>query len=100
METVYGINLISSNPKIRRGRPCVQGTTIEVAALAIAKITHQKTPEDLADEYGLTLPQVYAALAYYYTNKPEMDEMIRERYKLAQMMKEQRVGSRTQPVSR
>jgi hypothetical protein len=31
----------------------------------------------IADEYGLTLSQVYAGLAYYYDNRAEMDESIR-----------------------
>ncbi len=35
------------------------------------------TPEQMADEHDLTMPQVYAALAYYLANKEAIDEDIR-----------------------
>jgi len=38
MESFQSINLISTNPDVRSGRPCIAGTTIEVSALVIAKI--------------------------------------------------------------
>jgi len=47
----------------------------------------------------LTLPQVYAALAYYYDYKDEIDASIKERRQLAAAMKEKRVGSRHPPLS-
>jgi uncharacterized protein (DUF433 family) len=98
METTLSINLIATNPKVRSGRPYIIGTTITVADIAIAKIFHRQEPEEIADNYNLTLPQVYAALAYYYEHKAEIDASIQERRKLAEEMKEQRVGSRHKPL--
>lgn len=94
MEVVQSINLISINPQVRSGRPCIAGTTIEVAAVAIAKIVHMQSPEDIAADYRLSLAQVYAALAYYYDHKEAIDTSIREQRELAQQMKANRVGSR------
>jgi uncharacterized protein (DUF433 family) len=93
-DVIQSINLISTNPAVRSGRPCIAGTSLEVAVIAIAKIVHGQTPEEIAADYNLSLPQVYAALAYYYDHKEEIDATIQERRKLAQEMKEKRVGSR------
>jgi uncharacterized protein (DUF433 family) len=92
--TIQSIDLIATNPKVRSGRPCIAGTTVEVSVIVIAKIVHGQSPDEIASDYRLTLAQVYAALAYYYEHKAEMDISIRERYKLAQEMKEKRIGSR------
>jgi len=40
----------------------------------------------------LTLPQTYAALAYYYDHKPELDDQIRAQVRRAETLKERRVG--------
>jgi uncharacterized protein (DUF433 family) len=98
METTLSINLIASNPSVRGGRPYLVGTTITVADIAIAKIFHRLEPEEIAENYRLTLSQVYAALAHYYDNKASTDASIQERHNLAAEMKEKRVGSRHKPL--
>lgn len=96
--TIQSINLISTNPKIRNGRPCIAGTSIEVSVIVIAKIVHGLDPDQIAADYDLSLAQVYAALAYYYENKQAIDASISERRQLAQKMKDARVGSRHSPL--
>ena len=91
---IQSINLISTDPSVRDGRPCVAGTSIEVSVIVIAKIMQESEPDQIAADYDLSLAQVYAALAYYYDNKTAIDASINERRQLAQQMKEQRVGSR------
>ncbi len=92
--TIQSIDLISIDSNIRNGRPCVAGTTIEVSVIVIAKIVHGFEPDEIAADYELSLSQVYAALAYYYENKQAIDASISERHRLAQKLKEERVGSR------
>ena len=99
MEVMQSINLITTNPKVRSGRPCLAGTTIEVSVIAIAKIVHGQSAEEIAADYDLSLPQVYAALAYYYDHKMEIDATIQERQQWAQAMKEKGVGSRHPSLS-
>jgi uncharacterized protein (DUF433 family) len=99
MDTLLSINLIAVNPAVRGGRPFLLGTTITVADIAIGKIFHRQEPEEIAENYQLTLPQVYAALAYYYDHKAEIDASIQDRRRIAAEMKEKRVGSRHQPLS-
>jgi hypothetical protein len=48
--------------------------------------------EGIADWYALSLPQAYAALAYYYEHKVEINEQIRAQIRRAEELKEQRVG--------
>lgn len=98
MASVESINLIGIDPNVRAGRPHILGTTITVADIAIAKIFHQQDADSIADDYNLTLAQVYTALAYYYEHKAAIDASIKERRRLAQEMKEKRVGSRHSPL--
>ena len=98
MNTIESINLIGIDPKVRAGRPYILGTTITVADIAIAKIFHQRDADAIADDYNLSLAQVYAGLAYYYEHKAAIDASIEERRRLAEEMKEKRVGSRHTPL--
>lgn len=100
MNSVQSINLIGIDPDIRSGRPYIIGTTLTVADIAIAKIFHQQDADSIAVSYDLSLSQVYAALAYYYDHKDEIDESIEERRRLAEEMKEKRIGSRHKPLFR
>ena len=90
---IHSINHIVSNPKIRGGRPIIEGTTLRVMDVVMAMLFHQQTPDELATGFGLSLSQIYAALAYYYEHKSDIDEDIREYIKTAEMLKEKRVGS-------
>lgn len=93
MNVVQTINLIAINPKIRRGRPHIVGTTVTVADVAIAHVYHSQNGDGIADWYGLSLPQVYAALSYYYDHKAEIDEQIRAQIKRGEELEENRIGS-------
>jgi uncharacterized protein (DUF433 family) len=99
METILSIDLISSDPNVRGGRPCIAGTGLEVSVIVIDRIVHQRTVDEIASDYRISLAQVYAALAYYYAHKDEMDSLIQERSRLAQDYKEKRIGSRHPPLS-
>jgi uncharacterized protein (DUF433 family) len=93
METVQSINLITTNPKIRGGRPCIAGTGLRVIDIAIASIYHDRTPGQIASDYSISLAEAHAALAYYYQHKSELDADIREQIALAREYKEKRIGS-------
>lgn len=94
MDTVLSIDLIVSNPKVRSGRPVIAGTGICVSDIATVKIFHGQDADGIAQWFDLTLPQVYAALAYYYAHQEEIDADIKARDEIAKEMKEKRVGSR------
>jgi len=74
---VLSISEIVSNPKIRSGRPVIAGTGITVMTIVLAHTTgDQLTPDQLAESYGLSLGQVYAALAYYHLHQAELDKQL------------------------
>jgi len=95
---VHSIDLIVSNPKIRGGRPVLSGTSLRVLDIAVQKVFHRQTPDEIAQHFQISLPHVYAALAYYYQHKPEIDTDIREQDKVAREYKEKRIGSRHDPI--
>jgi uncharacterized protein (DUF433 family) len=100
MNTVQTINLIATNPDIRNGRPYILGTTVTVADIATTKHYHGQDAEGLAEWYSLNLPQVYAALSYYYDHKEMIDDQIRVQIHRAESLKENRVGSQHPLLSR
>ena len=100
MTTIQAIEAIGIDPNIRSGRPYIIGTTVTVADVAIARLYHALDADGTAEWYGLSLPQVYAALAYYYEHKPEIDDQVRTQVRRAETLKEQRVGSADSLLSR
>ena len=65
--------LLTSSPEIRHGRPRIVGTGITVHRIAIwYQLGH--SAEEIARQYGhISVAQVYAALAYYLSNREEID---------------------------
>ena len=61
------------------GTPMIAGTRISVARIALDYTQRGYRPEEIPEHYpGLTLGQVFGALAYYYDHKEEMDRQIDE----------------------
>jgi uncharacterized protein (DUF433 family) len=90
MEVVQSIDLITKNPAVRGGRPCIAGTGLRVTDLVMANLFHGRTPDEIAADYELSLAQVHAALAYYYQHKGEIDKDIRQQILRARTAKENR----------
>ena len=51
------------DPAIRSGKPTIRGTRVPVD-LIIAKLAGGMSGQEVAEEYGITLSDVQAALAY------------------------------------
>jgi uncharacterized protein (DUF433 family) len=76
--TALSIDEIIYDPKIRGGQPVIKGTGIRVIDLVAYHIGRDKmSAEALADSFRLELGQVYAALAYYYLHKDEVNAAMR-----------------------
>ena len=97
MQSTLTIDLIASDPAIRNGQPCIAGTGLRVIDLAVAHLFHRRQPEEIAADYDLSLAQVYAALAYYYSHKPTLDQDIRTQVDKGRTLKEV-AGGRTTPL--
>lgn len=59
------------------GKPRVAGHRISVQDIAIWHERLGSSADEIATEYDLTLADVYAALAYYFDHRREIDESIR-----------------------
>jgi uncharacterized protein (DUF433 family) len=69
------------------GTAWIEGTKTKVIEVALTKIASGLNPEDLQAELPhLSLAQVYAALAYYYAHKEELDAEIARRKQWAEEM--------------
>ncbi len=66
---------------VRGGKEIVNGTGVPVWAIAFLWKTGSK-PEEIAEEYGLTLNQVFDALSYYLDHQAEIDKQIEESQQL------------------
>jgi uncharacterized protein (DUF433 family) len=62
------------------GDPRLEGHRISVLQVADLVLDADHSPEYVADQLGLTLAEVHAALSYYYDNPSEM-ESVRERHR-------------------
>ena len=99
MDVIQSINLITKNPAVRGGRPCIVGTGLRVTDLVVAHLLHRRSPEEIASDYEIPLAQVYAALAYYYQHKDELDEDIRHQILNARTAKGKNTGGKPSLLS-
>jgi uncharacterized protein (DUF433 family) len=63
-----------------------------VTDIVMANLYHGRTPSDIASDYELDIAKVYAALAYYYEHKSDLDDDIREQIATARQYKDQVSG--------
>ena len=94
METIESINLITRKPDVRGGRPCIIGTGLRVTDIVVAMRYHERTPNQIAEGFQVSLAGVYAALAYYNLHKDDIDADIDQQIKKARELRDKGVGSR------
>lgn len=69
---------IEHTPEIVSGKPRIAGRRITVQNIVIWHEQMGYSVDEIADEYNLTLAQIFSALAYYYDHKGEIDTSIEE----------------------
>jgi uncharacterized protein (DUF433 family) len=78
--------LITTDPRLRGGRPIIAGTGTTVRTIAeLYKLG--LSPEEIAGELPLTLAQVYAAIAFYHLHVDEIEADIQADSEAALMQK-------------
>ena len=50
MVTIESIDLITTNPDVRGGRPCIAGTGLRVTDVVMATIFHEPSPRGIAPD--------------------------------------------------
>lgn len=84
---------IEVTPGIVGGKPRIAGHRITVQDIAIWHERMGRNPDQIAAEYDLTLADVYAALAYYFDHRAEIDQDIEEGKRFAEALR-QRIPSK------
>jgi uncharacterized protein (DUF433 family) len=69
---------IVRTPDTCGGKPRIAGHRITVQNIAIWHDRLGRSADEIASEYDLELADIYAALAYYFANREEIDQSIRE----------------------
>ena len=67
---------IATDPAITHGRPHIAGHRIRVQDIAIWHERMGLSADEICTDYNLSLSEVYAALAYYFDHKAEIDQSI------------------------
>lgn len=61
-----------------RGIAYVEGTRVKVIEIVLDRLAYAWDADDIHRQYPhLSLPQIHAALGYYYENRDECDRLIR-----------------------
>jgi len=69
---------IVRTPGVCGGKPRIDGHRITVQNIAIWHDRLGRSADEIASEYDLELADIYAALAYYFAHREEIDASIRE----------------------
>ncbi len=69
---------IESSAGITGGKPRIAGHRITVQNIVIWHERMGLSADEIASEYGLSLSSIYAALAYYYDNREEIEKDIQD----------------------
>jgi len=67
---------IESSPDVAGGKPRIVGHRITVHNIAIWHERMGLSADAIASQHGLSLADVYAALAYYYDHRQAIDDTI------------------------
>lgn len=85
-ETLYGH--IEVTPGVTSGKPRIMGRRITVQNVVTWHERMAKSADEIAAEYELSLAEVYAALAYYFDHRDEIDRSIRQGETFAEALRE------------
>jgi uncharacterized protein (DUF433 family) len=79
---------IELTPGVVGGKPRIAGRRITVQDIVIWHEQLGKSADEIAVEYDLTLADVYAALAYYFDHRTEMDRAMADDTEFAAALRE------------
>ena len=79
---------IEATPGIAGGKPRIAGHRITVQNVAIWHERLGMGADEIAEEYGLTLAEIHAALAYYFDHREEIDRSIADGEAFAEQLRQ------------
>lgn len=84
---MLGFLLSTQNTRLAIALLTPRRTTLKVVEIIMAKTAYGWSPEEIYFQHPyLTMSQIYAALAYYWEHKAELDNDIEQRENYAETM--------------
>ena len=80
---------IEITPGISGGKPRIAGHRISVENIVIWHERMGKTADEIASDYDMTMADVYAALAYYFDHREEIDQSLEESGEFVNALRQQ-----------
>jgi uncharacterized protein (DUF433 family) len=72
------------------GTAFIQGTRTTVLQIVECHLAYRWDAEQIHQQlYGLTLPQIHAALGYYYEHKSECDDLLKSTYERSEVLRQE-----------
>jgi uncharacterized protein (DUF433 family) len=90
---------IEITKEIAGGKPRIAGHRITVQNIVVWHELLGRSADEIATEYDLTLAGVYAALAYYYDHRAEIDESVKEGESLVEALRQRTSSKVTQKLN-
>jgi uncharacterized protein (DUF433 family) len=79
---------IASKPDVCGGKPCVAGTRIRVQDIYVWHELQGQSADEIVSTFPhITMADVYAALAYYWDHRDEIQRQMQEETTLVENMK-------------
>ena len=79
---------IEKTPSICGGRACIVGHRIRVQDIVVWHEKRGYSPDEIVDMFpGTTLADIYAALAYYFDNRQEIEDEFKKSDERAEWLK-------------
>jgi len=89
---------IEITPGVVGGKPHIAGHRITVQNIVIWHERLGLSADEIAAEYDLSLSDVYAALAYYYDHRGEIDKAIEDSQAFVEALRQQTPSKVTQKL--
>lgn len=80
---------IEITPDVAGGKPRIAGRRITVQNIAIWHEYMGLSADEIASEYDLSLGSIYAALAYYFDHRDEIEQQIAEDSAFVELLRKQ-----------
>ena len=76
-------------PGVKSGRPRIAGHRITVQDIVIWHEWMGRSVDEIANDYNLSIADVYAALAFYHDHREEIDKQIKDDEEFVEAMKKE-----------
>lgn len=90
---------IEITPDVAGGKPRISGHRITVQNIVVWHERMGRSADEISTEYDLKLADVYAALAYYFDHRAEIDASIREGEAFAEALHERTPSKLSQKIA-